>query len=98
MTPPETINCAAAGIILGYTARRIRTLAAAGKIPGAYRLDEHSQWRFIEVRVRAYRRHREAIQCQISIEEEEATGVAFGGERTSRGAFEREIGLLRSSG
>ena len=93
----ETINCAAAGIILGYTARHTRTLAAAGKIPGAFRLDEHSQWRFIEARIRAYRRHREALQCQISIEEEESTGVAYGGERTSKEAYERAIGLLPGS-
>ena len=44
---------------LGYSQRGIRALAAAGAIPGAYRLTDTSEWRFDLDRVRAWKRQRE---------------------------------------
>ena len=44
---------------LGYSQRGIRTLAAAGKLPSAYRLTDTSEWRFELDRVRAWKRQRE---------------------------------------
>ncbi len=48
---------------LGYTRRHICTLAAAGKIPSAYRLTDECEWRFDLARVRAWKRKREVKPC-----------------------------------
>ena len=62
---------------LGYTQRGIRDLAAAGKIPGAYRLSDTSQWRFDLARVRAWKRKREVKPRQST------SGVKSGGSNFS---------------
>ena len=69
---------------LGYTQRGIRDLAAAGKIPSAYRLTDQSQWRFDLARVRAWKRKREVKPCR-SIEGVKSGGSNFSGAAKSSG-------------
>ena len=78
---------------LGYTQRHISTLAASGKIPSAYRVTDTSEWRFNLSRVRAWRREREVLQCQIS-SSAEASGGALSGwpGATRRNHYEQQSG------
>lgn len=57
--PKKFVGSGRIAAITGYTPRHVRTLAAAGKIPGATRLTDDSHWRFDEMRVRAWLRRRE---------------------------------------
>ncbi len=79
----------------------IRNLAAAGKIPSAYRLTDQSQWRFDLARVRAWKRKREVKPCR-SIEGVRSGGSNFSGVGKSSGdllahAIAAELRALRES-
>ncbi len=67
---------------LGYTQRHVCTLAAAGKIPSAYRLTDESEWRFDLSRVRAWKRKREIKPCP-------STSVVASGGSSFSGAARR---------
>ena len=79
--------------MLGYTTRRIRALAVAGKIPGAFRIDEDAHWRFDRERVLAW------IEDLKAETQQRAAWSASWSEslnlkrRKSKEAFEREIGF-----
>ena len=77
--------------MLDYSARRIRGLAVAGKIPGAFRIGDTSAWRF----------DRESIEKWIEglkVVTQQRASWSVGGSvslerRSTREEYEREIGL-----
>ena len=87
--PPETIKSTEVGRMLGYTARHVRDLAAAGKIPSAFRIDDTSQWRFVRESVENWIEELKAVTRQrLSWNVGESHE-----DRASREEYERAIGL-----
>ena len=79
--------------MLGYTARRIRGLAMAGKIPGAFRIDDNSEWRFDRESIENWI---EGLKAETQQRASWSSNVSFSPERrTSNEAYERAIGLRR---
>ena len=92
---PESITSTEVGRLLGYTARRIRSHAVAGKIPGGFRVTDTSQWRFDRERVLAWIEGLKAETQQRAAWSSDINASPGNVRRTTREAFEREIGLRR---
>ena len=72
--------------MLGYTARRVRAHAAAGKIPGAFRIDDTSQWRFDRARIEEWI---EGLKAKTQQRASWSNDVSFNPERrASKEAYE----------
>ena len=82
--------------MLGYTARHVRGLATAGKIPGAFRIDDTSGWRFDRASVENWIEELKA-QTQRRASWDVGESVVGGSLEpgTTREQYERVIGLRR---
>ncbi len=80
--------------MLGYSARRIRSLAVAGNIPGAFRIGDTSGWRFDHERLLAWIEELKA-ETQQQASWSDGGNVSLDLERgTTMKEYERAIGRL----